>query len=154
MTGHVVLLGDSIFDNAAYTAGEPDVVTHLRGMLPPDWRASLGAIDGSTTANLAAQVRSVPSDATHLVISVGGNDAIMNSDVLNLPVLSTAEALSIFGERARQFENAYTAAIGTALALGRPITVCTIYNGNLSQAEAPLARVALVLFNDVILRVA
>jgi hypothetical protein len=24
--GHVLLLGDSIFDNAAYVAGEPDVV--------------------------------------------------------------------------------------------------------------------------------
>lgn len=28
-TGHVVLLGDSIFDNAAYVRGGPDVVAQL-----------------------------------------------------------------------------------------------------------------------------
>jgi hypothetical protein len=31
---HIVLLGDSIFDNAAYTQGESHVVTHLRTLLP------------------------------------------------------------------------------------------------------------------------
>jgi hypothetical protein len=32
---HIVLLGDSIFDNDAYTNGKPDVVTHLRRALAP-----------------------------------------------------------------------------------------------------------------------
>src|SRR5690349_5483722 len=31
---HVVLLGDSIFDNAAYVGGGPDVITQLRAALP------------------------------------------------------------------------------------------------------------------------
>ena len=31
MTQHLVLLGDSIFDNRTYTAGEPDVVSHPSG---------------------------------------------------------------------------------------------------------------------------
>jgi hypothetical protein len=34
MAGHVVLLGDSIFDNRSYTAGAPDVITHLGSLLP------------------------------------------------------------------------------------------------------------------------
>jgi hypothetical protein len=34
---HVVLLGDSTFDNAAYVAGGPDVPTQLRARLPHDW---------------------------------------------------------------------------------------------------------------------
>ena len=38
MAEHIALLGDSIFDNNAYTGGAPDVVTHLRGILPPGWR--------------------------------------------------------------------------------------------------------------------
>ena len=46
---HLVLLGDSIFDNAAYTAGGPDVVTQLRAQLPPGWSATLAAVDGSHT---------------------------------------------------------------------------------------------------------
>lgn len=32
--------------------------------------------------------------------------------------------------------------------------VCTIYNGNLEEMQARLARIALMMFNDVILRVA
>jgi hypothetical protein len=31
---HIVLLGDSIFNNAAYVAGGPDVVRQLRDVLP------------------------------------------------------------------------------------------------------------------------
>ncbi|MGZ8470667.1 MAG: SGNH/GDSL hydrolase family protein, partial [Gemmatirosa sp.] len=32
---HLVLLGDSIFDNAAYVRGGPDVVAQVRARLPP-----------------------------------------------------------------------------------------------------------------------
>jgi hypothetical protein len=75
-TGHVVLLGDSVFDNAAYVAGGPDVVTQLRGLLPPGWQATLLALDGGVISGVAGQLRSLPRDATHLVISVGGDDAL------------------------------------------------------------------------------
>jgi hypothetical protein len=150
----IALLGDSIFDNATYTAGAPDVVSHLRALLPAGWRATLLAVDGSTTANLGAQVAEVEADVTHVVVSMGGNDALMNSDVLNLPVGSTAEALALFGRRIGAFKASYVSALDGILALGRRTTVCTIYEGNLEPVWAPLARVALTLFNDVILRVA
>src|SRR3954452_23575611 len=52
MSGHVVLLGDSIFDNDAYTGSEPDVVQHLRSMLPTGWSATLCAVDGARIADL------------------------------------------------------------------------------------------------------
>lgn len=154
MAGHIVLLGDSIFDNHAYTAGAPDVVTHLRACLPAGWRASLLAVDGAISRDLPDQLPSVPADATHLVISVGGNDALMSSDLLDSPVTSTREALLLLGARAARFEEDYRVAISLALALRRPTTCCTIYNGNLGPREAPVARVALMPFNDVILRVA
>jgi hypothetical protein len=57
---HVVLLGDSIFDNKAYTSGGPDVVTQLQGILPSGWRATLGAIDGATTEDFGAAGRGYP----------------------------------------------------------------------------------------------
>jgi hypothetical protein len=154
MASHIVLLGDSIFDNRPYTGGAPDVVGHLRELLPSPWRATLCAVDGSTTTDLSEQLASVPSDGSHLVISIGGNDALLNSDLLRTPVDSTAEALSLFGDRTRRFEDAYRSAIDGALAMRRDTTVCTIYNGNLEAREAALARVALMTFNDVILRVA
>jgi hypothetical protein len=153
MSGKIALLGDSIFDNSAYTCGEPDVVTHLQTMLPTGWRASLLAVDGAVSADLQAQVRRV-QDESHIVISVGGNDALMNSDLLNFPVSSTAEALAMFSKRVVEFEQAYRSAIHAALALGRDTTICTIYNGNFNEIEAPLARVGLMMFNDVILRIA
>lgn len=150
---HIVLLGDSIFDNAAYTRGEPDVVSHLRSMLPPGWRASLLAVDGATTGRLPAQLGRIPADATDLVVSIGGNDALGHTDMLALPVSSTAEALDIFGERVEEFEEDYRQAVERVLAVGLPATLCTIYNGHLTDPEqARSARVALRLFNEVILR--
>jgi hypothetical protein len=152
---HVVLLGDSIFDNAAYTGSEPDVVQHLRSILPSGWRASLLAMDGAVTSDLSPQVREVPADATHLVVSIGGNDALGNSDMLALRVRSTAEALDLFHSRVQSFEESYRSAIDEVLELGRPTILCTIYNGNLPDPDyARHARIALALFNDVILRTA
>jgi GDSL-like Lipase/Acylhydrolase family len=154
MTSHVVLLGDSIFDNRKYTGGAPDVVGHLRKVLPSPCRATLCAVDGSTTADLAKQLPGAPADASHLVVSIGGNDAILNSDLLDLPVKSTADALALFGDRLRRFESSYRCAIEGVLALKRQTAVCTIYNGNLDVADAPPARVVLMMFNDAILRLA
>jgi hypothetical protein len=154
MGGHVALLGDSILDNGAYVGSGPDVAAQLRARLPAHWGATLLAVDGSTTRDLGGQLTKISSDVTHLVISIGGNDAILNSDLLGSAVSSTAEAISAFAVRADAFERDYRAAIGAACALDRRTTVCTIYNGNLSVIEAPLARIALRVFNDVILRVA
>ena len=41
MSQHLVLLGDSIFDNAAYVPGGPSVIEHLRRILGGDWRATV-----------------------------------------------------------------------------------------------------------------
>jgi len=149
-----VLLGDSIFDNAAYTRGAPDVVTHLRRLLPTGWQATLCAVDGATTAGLAAQLACVPPAATHVVVSIGGNDALQNSDLLSLRVTSTAQALHAFADRIEPFERAYRTAIQKVAARSRYTAVCTVYNGALEPDQAVAARVGLTLFNDVILRTA
>jgi lysophospholipase L1-like esterase len=152
---HVALLGDSIFDNASYTGGEPDVVTHLRPMLTTGARATLLAVDGAITRSLAEQVRRVPADATHLVVSIGGNDALGCLDLLDAPARSTADALRLFGTAVGRFEADYRTAVQPVIDRGLPVTICTIYNGALEEPDyAARARVALMLFNDVILRVA
>lgn len=154
MSGHIVLLGDSIFDNRRYTSGEPDVVSHLRSILRNGWRATLLAVDGATTASMESQVADVPRDATHVVVSVGGNDALMNSDILQKPARSTTEALELFGSRVSRFEADYRNAVRAVAGLRRKTTLCTIYNGNLEPERASIARVGLMIFNDAILRVA
>src|SRR5688572_30888748 len=151
---HVVLLGDSIFANAAYTRGEPDVTSHLRSLLPGGWQATLIARDGATTADLPSQLRQLPGDATRLVIAIGGNDAIGNIDLLSFPASSSAQVLDLFATRVAAFEADYRDAIGAAVGVGPPVTICTIYNGALAPDEARRARIALMMFNDVILRTA
>lgn len=153
-TEHIVLLGDSIFDNAAYTHGEPSVIDHLRAVLPSGWTATLCAADGAVTASIAAQLRSVPASETRLMVSVGGNDALGNIDLLTMRASSGAEVLTAFDTRLTAFEHAYRDALTLVRAMQRPVAVCTIYNGALSGEEARLARVALMTFNDTICRVA
>jgi hypothetical protein len=67
---HVVLLGDSIFDNAAYVVGAPDVVRQVRRRLPRGSKATLAAVDGGKIGDVRRQLRRLLADATHLVISV------------------------------------------------------------------------------------
>jgi hypothetical protein len=38
---HVILLGDSVFDNASCVGAKPDVIAHIRSHLPAGWKASL-----------------------------------------------------------------------------------------------------------------
>src|SRR4051812_29720726 len=45
----VVLLGDSILDNGAYTRGGPHVAAQVQAALPEGWRCVLAAVDGATT---------------------------------------------------------------------------------------------------------
>ena len=152
---HVVLLGDSIFDNGAYTRGGPDVVTQLREILPAGWRATLAAVDGATTLDFVPQRRALTSDVTHAVLSLGGNDALGHMELLDLRVRSSAEVLERLAEAAAQFEARYRRAVEAVLDRRVPLTLCTIYNGNFPDADFQrLTSTALTVFNDAILRVA
>ena len=152
---HIALLGDSIFDNAAYTNGLPDVVTHVRRIVPAETTATLLAADGSTTSDvLEKQLPRLPAGVTHAAVSMGGNDAILQADALDLPVSSTREALAMFGERAATFEASYRRTLSEIVHRVPHVAVCTIYDANLPGDDAALTRVGLMMFNDVILRAA
>jgi hypothetical protein len=152
---HLILLGDSIFDNGAYTAGGPPVIQQVKAQLPPGWQASLHAIDGSTTGDIEDQLKGLPPDATHLVLSVGGNDALLRAEVLDTPVASTAGALLMLHAAAGEFAVTYARVIDACLATQLPLVVCTVYNGNFPEAELQKrAATALVVFNDAIIATA
>jgi lysophospholipase L1-like esterase len=155
--GHVVLLGDSIFDNAAYVGGGPDVVTQLGAVLPAGWRATLLAVDGAVIDGVTRQLARVPADATHLVLSVGGNDAIGHVGLLERRARSGAEALGWFGDAAADFARRYRALLARIASDRQPerrVAVCTIYNGNLHDEVQRAATAALGIFNDAITRAA
>ena len=152
---HVVLLGDSIFDNAAYTGGAPDVVQQLRQRLPEGWRATLGAVDGGTTEDVCDQLRWLPPDATHLIVSAGGNDALGHIDFLGAPAGSAAEALLGLADIAAGFERRYQDMMTGILAHGLPTAICTIYYPRFpDDTLQKVAATALTVFNDCIIRAA
>ena len=152
---HVALLGDSVFDNASYTKGEPDVISQVRGELPSGWQATMCAVDGSTTEDISEQLRSLPANPTHLVMSVGGNNALLHADILDRRVKSSGEAFLLLAEVAGEFEVKYRHAVSACLSRNLPLVVCTIYHGNLEdEAFRRRAIVALTLFNDAIMRTA
>jgi hypothetical protein len=152
---HVVLVGDSILDNGAYTEGGPDVVSQVRRLLPPGWDATLVAVDGATTDDVAPQVARLPEHATHLVLSVGGNNALRHIGILEAPVSSIATAVDALADIAADFERRYRLATAACLAAGLPLIVCTIYNGCFPDKSLQRrASTTLTIFNDVIIRVA
>lgn len=150
---HVVLLGDSIFDNAAYVSGGPDVIAQIRAKLGSASRAMLLAVDGSVTTDVKNQLRKLPPDATHLVVSAGGNDALGHTDILDARSKTTAETLERLAEIGADFERRYAEMLNTILAVKKPTAICTIYYPRFPDRTLQrLSVTALTVFNDVILR--
>ena len=151
---HIVLLGDSIFDNAAYVRGGPDVVEHLAGLLAPGWRATLAAVDGAVIADVPRQLARLPADASHLVVSAGGNDALRHADLLDRRASSSPQVLGWLAYAVEGFEARYRELLDAVQRPGLPVTLCTIYNGNLGPPAQRAATTALAVFNDAIVRLA
>lgn len=152
--GHVVLLGDSIFDNKAYVNGGPDVIAQVRGQLPPGWKATLLALDGDVISGVSRQLRALPGDATVLVVSAGGNDALGYSSLLQTPADSVAAALGLLSSAQSGFASDYETMAETLAATGLPSAVCTIYDTPASGPGYRVIRTALAIFNDCITRAA
>ncbi|HJT77543.1 MAG TPA: SGNH/GDSL hydrolase family protein [Gemmataceae bacterium] len=148
--GHVILLGDSIFDNARYVPDRPPVIEQVRRALPRGWQASLLAVDGHTAEDVATQLRELPLGATHLVVSAGGNDALGESTILGEAACTVGDALIVLHEVRTRFRGAYRAMLRALGACGKPTAVCTVYDAipGLQAAE----QAALAGFNEVILR--
>ena len=97
----------------------------------------------------------LPKQATHLVLSVGGNDALMHQRILEAPVSSMANSVEALADMSSDFERRYRVAIAACLDTVLPLAVCTVYNGCFDDwSFQRLAAAALTMFNDAIIRVA
>jgi len=150
---HIALLGDSVFDNGAYVGGGIDVIGHLRQQMPSGWQASLLAVDGGRMADLPRQMAGLSQDATHLIISIGGNDALAYASVLDEPSRSIAESLLKLASIRAQFCRDYQAMLDGIGQMNRPAAVCTIYDPRYpDQVERTVGTTALMVLNDCIIR--
>jgi len=147
---HAVLLGDSIFDNASYVPGKPAVIDQLRKNLPAGWKATLLAVDGDVTTDSQHRIRRLPDDATHLIISCGGNDALRHATILDQSAVSVAQVLEHFTSIRTSFQQTYRQMIEALIDLKRHLAVCTVYDCVPGMEGIPMT--ALAMFNEVILR--
>ena len=151
---HLVLLGDSTIDNQNYTKGGLSVEGHLRRSTLAGTIERL-ATDGHTTSHIPKQLEHLPDDATHLLLSVGGNDALMNINILERPALDVWGAVSSISDVIDVFERNYRKCLDNVLSHSLPTTVCTIYNGAFESVQEQKVMTTMVrLFNDVIIQCA
>lgn len=150
---HIVLLGDSIFDNKSYVNGGKDTISNLREQVSEHWTSTLLAVDGSVADGVATQLARVPAGATHLFVSVGGNDALGEMSILQMRASSAAEVFNELSNVAARFEDRYKRMLDGVRELGMPTAVCTVYYPRYPDARMQkIAVAALASFNDVIIR--
>ena len=95
----------------------------------------------------------LPADATHLVVSIGGNDALGNIGVLEDTAKSIASALTRLAAIGDGFGQDYRAMLDGVLARNLPTAICTIYEPRFPDPRLQrLGVTALTLFNDIIIR--
>ena len=148
---HIVLAGDSIFDNDGYVMGEAGVIEQLRMALPQGHSASKIAVDGDCIRHVRDQISGLPSNATDLVVSVGGNDARSHSALL-AKLRHPNELPAIPAQPLATFQADYAQMLDLIGTTGLRLCVCTIYTK--IPFEDPLLRqfapLAIARFNEVI----
>ena len=147
----LVLLGDSILDNAPYTKPAPDSTAHLQRLLP-GWDVQRLAQDGATMGDIRFQLIQIAPDST-VVLSVGGNDAAEHIGLLDRRETNSGEVFGQLLQIADDFERQYVAAAQAVASRAKRTVLCTIYEVQLEPPVfARLARVPLAVLNDRIIR--
>ena len=150
---HIVLLGDSIFDNAPYVPAGTEVLSQLRACLGAGHQASLLARDGDVLADMAGQVAGIGklrTPPTWLMVSCGGNDVLGLVGAMHGPVATVLEAAELLAAWQGAFARDYRHMLEIVLSVDKPTALATIYDGVPGLARG--LRTALAPFNDVILR--
>ena len=146
----LVLVGDSVFDNAAYVNG-PDVRAQVETKMPDDWAVSLLAVDGSYILDVPNQLEQLPDDAQIFIVSTGGNDVLVQTEVLGDAVTTVGEALLLLDDAVGQFREDYCRMLEAVAATDVQSYICTIYRPDFPDGDFQrMTSTALGLFNDVI----
>lgn len=152
---NVVLLGDSILDNAPYTAPAPDTASHLRRLLGAGWCVELLARDGAVMSDISGQLAIMPGGPATAFVSIGGNDAMQHIGLMTRVRTDAPAVMAELLEVGEQFAARYDEIARSVAARVERAVLCTIYEVQLEPAVfASLVRVPLAVLNDHIIRTA
>lgn len=156
---HITLLGDSVFANANYVAKDQDLIHQLEKLLGRKDACTLMARDGAMIPDIQQQLREMPLETTHMVISVGGNDALMSAGWLLNPQeqVRPKRVLDVLNALTRQrefFAAAYLEMVERCMSKKLPLVLCTIHHPVFEGRDQRHAVMLLSLFNDSIISIA
>ena len=155
---HLILLGDSTLHNDSYTYGGPSVTDHISADLGERSAVTRLAQDGARMCDVVGQLEELPSTATHLVLSVGGNDALGHTHILERDgpaITNVFGAMSDLTDILDDFQDGYRRCLDRVLEHSLPTTICTIYNGAFQDPyEQRVMSTTARLFDDVIMQCA
>jgi len=144
---HIVLVGDSVFDNRVYVKSDPlgegDVTAQLTAAVANNSPAgpcevTRVAVDGAVSSTiLRDQLVRIPASASHLFLSAGGNDALHALGLLDKRCSNVMEALQLLSAVARKFQANYRELVNALVAKGLPLCLCTIYKPCLDKYDDP-----------------
>ena len=178
----IYLLGDSIIDNGAYVGiDEKDVASHLNSMYKcsPQININNRAVDGHTMKDLLDTQLSDEglNEATHIVMSIGGNDLLQNISFLQMTsklseVMNKDARIGKWGvrelnpSRNKVFEETYFEIIKPFNSLYETIVeklsnyrakllLCTVYEGDLFGSDEfknvfYSSKTMVSIFNDLV----
>lgn len=152
---HIVLFGDAMGDlqRVQQERGPGGLESRLMPNDPDPWKLTLLSADRVVRRSPTTEI---PSDATHIVISIEGNRAIKSSGLLEGAPESYEEALSRLSYAADEFDREIRSLIEAAKASGLPAVICIMFPPHYAEpVYQRAATTALAIFNDrIILRAA
>lgn len=151
---HVVLLGDSTLDNGRHLnldLGELSVERQLlKRCRERRWSMTNLAQDGSLLEDVRErQLRGIPESATHLVLSISGNDLLALLNEMVLADFSLKSMYAAIVEGMKKVAQDYERLMRDLKACGCHLACCTVYQPNFSHVFfRSLAKFALGLHNS------
>jgi len=147
---HIVLVGDSIFDNASYVDVGHSVTDQLKAAVSDGCQVTMLAVDGDVVLNVIDQLQDLPEDTSHVFISCGGNDALAVAHVLSQPANNVGEVMDMFTDIKSDFEKRYQSMLTQVQSQVENITICSVHDSIPGFEQSALT--ALSFFNEVILK--
>ena len=146
---HLVLIGDSVFDNSVYVNKGESVLEQMIEEVGVDIKVSLLAVDGDVTTDVNAQLKELPNDSTYIFVSCGGNDALRVLSLLDKETITVRDSLELLNNVRNEFKKNYKNMLSSLLHTKVNLVICTVYNSIPDMGGIEFT--GLALFNEIIL---